>query len=970
MAQPYQLVIDLGTCHTVAVVRREGQAPRALLFDGSPLLPSGVYRDPSGAYSVGRDAERLSQVDPTRFEPYPKRTIDDGVVLLGDAPTPVVDMLAALLRRVLAETADGSPRQVTLTCPADWGQQRRDILRAAARAAGLPEVRLVDEPIAAATYCTEVLGTPIPLGGCLLVFDFGGGTLDVTVVRRDADHRRPADPAQAPAQDGLRVLAVGGLDDLGGVDIDAALVGHLGQLVALRQPQAWQRIAGPETTGDQRARRAFWMEVRAAKEMLSRSASAPVQVPGTDDSLHLTREELDRVAGPLVDRAVDETRRVLGRAGVAPGTLAGILLVGGSSRMPLVASRLHTRFQVAPTVPEQPELPVAYGGLLVGWPTRSGPASPAAGPSGPVSAAPYQSAPVTGTGTPFGVPVAYPSGGPVPAPPAAWSPESGLPPPRPPAWGAAQPQAPQQNPLSWPGAAVPAPGWTPPPASAPAPRRGFPVRALVAVCVALALVGGVIWGGYQLFGAAKRGISGALSGDAANGGTGGGAAAGSGGGLQQSGTAIDLSGDGARAVAAGNSLVFYSVSGNGKTVVHAVDPASGKDKWTQTVTLDPSEASMHTVGDLLVLDGKGSATDGGKDMRVVLQSADGKQVQKLDWSKKRDIAYVGTDAIVATTWQPYQTLRVNLKTGATAWKSAPLASINAWHPVSPELTWTATANVPAPAKGFTESFGVNPDRFVQLDYNESTAQVVNGNGKTVASGRVPIDDDVNNVLWTAYDGLVVGALNDTASPGRATLGAYRLDNLKQAWTVPLGAGDALDYVHPCGEHVVCATYDKKTDDTKAIVAVDTTTGKRLTWASPPPYGDFSDDPYWSVHANLMLYGGGDFPPDFDCRDTGIAVLKPDTGASVRSIVDSTRGCSGSVVAAAGRYLAMRSLKIGLGGSSSWQLSIVDITTGKQTDGLDTGTSKDLPVGVAVSGTTLAVIGGDRKLHIAVAPNLA
>src|SRR5262249_7498423 len=157
VAQPYQLVIDLGTCHTVAVVRRDGQAPRPLLFDGSPLMPSGVYRDESGALSVGRDAERLSQLDPTRFEPYPKRGGADGAVLLGDAAAPVVALLAARLRRGVAETSpeDGTPKLVPLTCPADWGPQRREVLRTAARAAGLPEVRLVDEPIAAATYCAE-----------------------------------------------------------------------------------------------------------------------------------------------------------------------------------------------------------------------------------------------------------------------------------------------------------------------------------------------------------------------------------------------------------------------------------------------------------------------------------------------------------------------------------------------------------------------------------------------------------------------------------------------------------------------------------------------------------------------------------------------------------------------------------------------------------------------------------------------
>src|SRR5207245_2381226 len=106
-----------------------------------------------------------------------------------------------------------------------------------------------------------------PIGRSLLVFDFGGGTLDVTVVRRDPD--------------GLRVLAVGGLDDLGGVDIDAALVGHLGQLVALRQPQLWRRLVAPQSTGERRDRRTFWNEVRVAKEMLWRAPSVPVQIPGS-----------------------------------------------------------------------------------------------------------------------------------------------------------------------------------------------------------------------------------------------------------------------------------------------------------------------------------------------------------------------------------------------------------------------------------------------------------------------------------------------------------------------------------------------------------------------------------------------------------------------------------------------------------------------------------------------------------------
>src|SRR5262249_56287040 len=131
-----------------------------------------------------------------------------------------------------------------------------------------------------------------------------------------------------------------------------------------------------------------------------------VQVRGGEEGRHLTREELERVAGPLIDRAVDETRRVFQRAGLSDGG-AGILLVGGSSRIPLVASRLHTRFGIAPTVPEQPELPVAYGALLTGAVARSGLAAAPVSPSVSVAAAP--------TSPPAAMPAPVPAAAAVPA---------------------------------------------------------------------------------------------------------------------------------------------------------------------------------------------------------------------------------------------------------------------------------------------------------------------------------------------------------------------------------------------------------------------------------------------------------------------------------------------------------------------------------------------------------------------------
>ena len=101
----YSLGIDFGTSNTVAVLRGRTGGPAPLLFDGSPLLPSAVYAEPGGgALVVGRDAVHSARLDPARFEPNPKRRIDEGTVLLGDREIPVVDLIAAVLRRVAEES--------------------------------------------------------------------------------------------------------------------------------------------------------------------------------------------------------------------------------------------------------------------------------------------------------------------------------------------------------------------------------------------------------------------------------------------------------------------------------------------------------------------------------------------------------------------------------------------------------------------------------------------------------------------------------------------------------------------------------------------------------------------------------------------------------------------------------------------------------------------------------------------------
>ncbi|MEU8262303.1 Hsp70 family protein [Micromonospora sp. NPDC048999] len=366
----FALGVDLGTSNTVAVLRWPDGRTRPLLVDGQPILPSGVYAEADGRLHVGRDAQRLAQAAPDRYEPNPKRRVDEPQVALGDRRHSPAELLGAVLRTVgeAAVGAVGFLPPAVVTCPATWDAVRRQVLADALALAGWPQAaehtmsgpippgtRLLREPVAAARYYTQVLRRPVPVGDCVAVFDFGGGTLDVAVVRNEG-----ADPW---GDSGFAVVSCGGLADLGGLDLDAALLALLGARIGAAHATQWARLAEPVNATQWRDRLQFAENVRGAKEMLSRSTQAPVAVPGIEVAVPLTREELERIATPLLRRAVAETRRVVAAAGLTPERLAGLFLVGGSSRIPLVARLLHAELGIAPTVLEQPELPVAEGAL-------------------------------------------------------------------------------------------------------------------------------------------------------------------------------------------------------------------------------------------------------------------------------------------------------------------------------------------------------------------------------------------------------------------------------------------------------------------------------------------------------------------------------------------------------------------------------------------------------------------------------
>jgi hypothetical protein len=341
------LSIDFGTSSTVGVLSAFGRGPRAIEVDGSVTMSSAVYLNDDGLLIVGQDAERGARLDPSRFEANPKRRIDEGALQLGNTTVQVTDAFAAVLRR-MGEEAERQlghpPAQTRISHPAGWGANRQEALRVAAAQAGFGDVRLIPEPVAAAAHYASLAGrTTGPIG----VYDLGAGTFDCAVVGMTAQ--------------GFAVLAEDGLPDLGSLDIDQALLVHIGRSVSHADPAQWQRLLRPQTTADRRLRRALLQDVRDAKESLSRHPQTDVPMPEPFGDVLVSRDELEALVRPSLLRSAELLATTIRRAGLNPAQLAGVYLVGGPSRMPLLAGLLGRQLGIVPTTQDQPETAVAFG---------------------------------------------------------------------------------------------------------------------------------------------------------------------------------------------------------------------------------------------------------------------------------------------------------------------------------------------------------------------------------------------------------------------------------------------------------------------------------------------------------------------------------------------------------------------------------------------------------------------------------
>jgi len=378
----YRLGVDLGTTFTSAAVGTGRQVDSVALGDAAPQIPSAVFLREDGTLLFGEVAVQRGVTEPGRLAREFKRRLGDTTALMiGGTPMSAHALTGHLLRHILdlaSERQGSAPATVVLTHPANWGSFRLELLEQAARVAGLGAVELLPEPAAAAAHFASL--NRLDTGDVAGVYDLGGGTFDAAVVRRTAQ--------------GFEVLGEPqGLEQVGGVDVDAAVLAHVVAAAGL-DADSFDPDDELAVLALDRLRR----DCTRAKVALSSDSQAvvPVDVPGSRTSVRITRGELEEAVRPALLDTVAAFRRALTSAGVASGELAAVVLVGGSARIPLVKELLTADLRRPVVLSPQPKQSVALGAALLGAraattapPAPVGPrAVPAGRPSAPAAGRP------------------------------------------------------------------------------------------------------------------------------------------------------------------------------------------------------------------------------------------------------------------------------------------------------------------------------------------------------------------------------------------------------------------------------------------------------------------------------------------------------------------------------------------------------------------------------------------------------
>jgi molecular chaperone DnaK len=344
--------IDLGTTNSEIAVYREGR-PIVLADErGRVVLPSVVGLSETGELLVGEEARNQSVLYPERTVRSIKRRMGtDARVRLGEREYAPQEISAIILSR-LKETAQlrlgGPVRRAVITVPAYFSDAQRQATREAGEIAGLEVVRIVNEPTAAAL----VYEAAQHQGKRILVYDLGGGTFDVSVVRIEGGV--------------VEVIASHGNNQLGGDDFDEKIVAHVLEHLKLKhgvsvsdQPQAMARILRSAEAAKRHL--SDHPYARIEEEYLAVRDGKPVNL-----DLELGRDEYEGMIMPFIEETLGAVHAALDSAGLASSQVDEVLLVGGATRTPLVRRRLVEAFGHEPRGEVDPDLCVAMGAAIQG----------------------------------------------------------------------------------------------------------------------------------------------------------------------------------------------------------------------------------------------------------------------------------------------------------------------------------------------------------------------------------------------------------------------------------------------------------------------------------------------------------------------------------------------------------------------------------------------------------------------------
>lgn len=350
----WALGIDLGTTNSLVAVVRSGLPETLVDEQGQDLLPSVVHYQADGL-RVGMAAKQEAEQDPqntissvkrllgktladipTQRLPYQFRDTDTGIIEINTPQGAVnpVQVSAEILKTLAAraEASLGDPAQgAVITVPAYFDDAQRQGTKDAAELAGLNVLRLLNEPTAAAI----AYGLDSGQEGVIAVFDLGGGTFDISILRL---HKGV-----------FEVLATGGDSALGGDDFDHLLADWIQQQAQVIELSPTQQ-------------RNLVDVACSAKQQLTAQEEVTIQWQEWQGTL--SRDEFDTLMLPLVNKALSACRRALRDAGVSAAEVQEVVMVGGSTRVPLVRTRVGEFFATEPLTSLDPDKVVAIGAAI------------------------------------------------------------------------------------------------------------------------------------------------------------------------------------------------------------------------------------------------------------------------------------------------------------------------------------------------------------------------------------------------------------------------------------------------------------------------------------------------------------------------------------------------------------------------------------------------------------------------------